>query len=45
MIVVACKPDGDLTYHHNLTPAEFFDKMYRRELPFIPDDLMVVIFS
>ena len=30
---------------HDLTPAEFFDKMYRRELPFLPDDLIVVIFK
>lgn len=43
MIVVVCK-NGKITYH-DLTPAEFIDKMYRREFDFIPDEVMVVVFK
>lgn len=44
MIHIVRKSDGKIT-KCDLTPAEFFDKMYRRELPFIPDDLLLVVFK
>jgi hypothetical protein len=43
MITVVCK-NGNITYYY-ITPAEFFDKMYRRELGFTPSDIREVDFD